>query len=143
MKIFLNFFLVAGFAALLFGCGKEESSASSESQLRANIVSGNWRVSYCFRDSVEHTSKFTGYAFTFTDAGVLTAVKSPTTNTGSWGSSTVNAVVKVSISFSSPADFLKLNKTDWTVVTNSPTIIRLTAISSNGVASDGIVFEKN
>src|SRR5689334_1789380 len=65
-------------------CTKSNDIVSGAGQV---VTSGNWRVTLFTDSGNDETIDFTGYSFTFSDGGSLTAVKSGVSTTGTWSTS--------------------------------------------------------
>jgi hypothetical protein len=73
-------------------CSKEDSMEDNPSDsngtptivVTGTITSGTWYVSLFTENTVNHTSIFNGYIFTFQPGGKILAVKSGNTVTGTW-----------------------------------------------------------
>jgi hypothetical protein len=62
----------------------------------------------------DETNHFTGYNFTFTGTGAVTATNGAVNATGSWGAQFDDGVSKVVLYFTTPFDFQDLSD-DWNV----------------------------
>jgi hypothetical protein len=87
----------------------QSSSCSKDDVPLSNVgnISGTWKVSL-YWDAKDETSKFTGYVFTFSNGGQITATNGTTTVTGTWSESSS----KLTIDFGSHPVFSKLSD-DW------------------------------
>jgi len=83
-----------------------------------------------------------GYSFTFATGGVLTAVKTGSTVTGTWSTGTDDSKTELVIGFASPASFVEISD-DWEVIENTSTKIRLQDVSGGNGGTDLLTFEKN
>jgi hypothetical protein len=139
----VSVFLLVG----LFACS-DDNSASKQDEIKDTVISGTWRITYYWDTDKEETSKFSGYNFTFGSNGVLTAVKSSTTITGSWSITDSNSNddslndLDFNILFSAPADFADLSD-DWDIQEYTSTQIKLIDVSGGNGGTDYLTFQKN
>ena len=135
----------------LIATGCSSSDDSSGSVTAANVIStvtqGTWRVTLFSEDGNDHTSDFTGYGFTFTDSGVLTAANGTNTYNGEWlvtnGSDDDNpSDIDFYVFFASPAAFAELTE-DYTILERTSTKIRLRHVSGGNGGTDLLTFQKN
>ncbi len=105
IRLMLALALVTVFTTL------QSSSCSKSDDLPAatqvGIIAGTWKVSF-YWDAKDETSKFTGYTFTFTSAGQVTAKNGASTVNGTWTESST----KLSFNFGADPVFSKLTN-DW------------------------------
>ena len=130
-------------------CSSDDSSSTTN---QTNIIntasSGTWRITSYIDSGVVETNKFTGYNFTFSQNGTLTAVGNGQTYLGTWSVTDTNSTddslddLDFNIAFSSPADFFELTD-DWDVVSRTDTKIVLIDISGGNGGTDNLTFEKN
>lgn len=126
----------------LTSCSKDDPPAISAGNVSNTVTAGTWRITYYFDTNLEETSSFAGYNFTFGSGGVLTAVKSGTTLTGTWSSGTDDSKTKLILLFSSPADFVEISD-DWEVIEMTDTIIKLRDVSGGNGGTDLLTFQRN
>ncbi|MEO7263351.1 MAG: hypothetical protein ABIW38_00495 [Ferruginibacter sp.] len=99
-----------------------QSSSCSKNEDQSVLTgdySGGWRVSMYF-DNSDETYKFTGYTFTFNNAGQLTATNGSNTVTGTWSTGSS----KLNINFGTTPVFTKLND-DWQIEEKTASSIKL------------------
>ena len=131
--------------SLFSSCKKDDTPASqsvSTTSVNSTVVSGAWRVTYFNENSQDETAKFSGYAFTFSSGGVVTAVKGANTVSGTWSTGTDDSQVKLVLFFSTPADFSEISD-DWHVVSRTDTKITLQDVSGGNGGTDYLTFERN
>ncbi len=133
---------------LFASCKKDDSGASASASASAlalstntTVSTGTWRISYFF-DDADETSNYAGYSFTFGPGGVVTAVRTGSTVTGTWGTGFDDSRAKLVLAFTAPNDFLELNE-DWHILERSDTKIRMQHISGGNGGTDFLTFEKN
>lgn len=115
-----------------------------------NIVNnGTWRVTFYEDSSVDETSNFTGYNFTFGAGNVLSATNGANNYSGTWSVTSDNSMddslsndLDFNIAFSAPANFADLTD-DWNIISYTATRIQLIHVSGGGGGTDYITFEKN
>ena len=115
-----------------------------------NIVNnGTWRVTFYEDSSVDETSNFTGYNFSFGAGNVLSTTNGTNTYSGTWSVTSDNSMddspsndLDFNIAFSAPANFADLTD-DWNIISYTATRIQLIHVSGGGGGTDYITFEKN
>ena len=115
-----------------------------------NVVNnGTWRITFYEDSSVDETSNFTGYNFSFGAGNVLTATNGTNTYSGTWSVTSDNSLddspsndLDFNIAFSTPANFFYLSD-DWNIISYTATKIQLIHVSGGGGGTDYITFEKN
>ena len=115
-----------------------------------NIVNnGTWRITFYEDLSVDETSNFTGYNFSFGAGNELTATNGTNTYSGTWSVTSDNSLddspsndLDFNIAFAAPANFADLTD-DWNIISYTATKIQLIHVSGGGGGTDYITFEKN
>jgi hypothetical protein len=115
-----------------------------------NVVNnGTWRITFYEDSSVDETSNFTGYNFSFGAGNVLTATNGTNTYSGTWSVTSDNSLddspsndLDFNIAFAAPANFADLTD-DWNIISYTATKIQLIHVSGGGGGTDYITFEKN
>ena len=115
-----------------------------------NVVNnGTWRITFYEDSSVDETSNFTGYNFSFGAGNVLTATNGTNTYSGTWSVTSDNSLddspsndLDFNIAFAAPANFADLTD-DWNIISYTATKIQLIHVSGGGGGTDNITFEKN
>lgn len=105
-------------------------------------TSGTWKVTLFSDSGNNETSKFTGYTFTFSDGGTLTALKNGVAQTGTW--SVNNSSHKFNIDLGPKiTGNLPLGELtdDWKILSNTTTMIQLG--DDNPVSNEFLTFTKN
>ncbi len=130
----------------LLSCDKNNDDSTtttvSVTTLNSTMVQSTWRITYFFDTNKDETSNFTGYNFSFTSGGALTAIKNTTTVNGTWAAGTDNSKTKLIIDFSTPANFIELSE-DWEITEFSATKIKMRHISGGNGGTDFLTVEKN
>lgn len=146
-----NIFVFALFSFFIIGtltsCNSYDDSSDNNSniivQLQASIKVGTWRVSNFVEDGVNQTHHFTGYVFTFSENGTVSATNGTTTVTGTWSTS--------SSSSSGPKFILNFNVTsgpfeeiseDWRIESVTSVLIDLKHVSGGDGSIDLLTFAK-
>ena len=138
MKKLFFFAATAMISLFLFSCSKSDLSqpivnatgqaAPQQSATAAAVVvqtsptTGNYNVALYVNDGDTSTARFTGYVFTFSADGRLTAKLGKATFTGKWEVKGKGTQLKLDID-GTPA-LHEINK-DWNEVKLTPTIINL------------------
>lgn len=133
-------------------CSSDNNSSSS-SQDPTPIINaatqGTWRVTSYVDSGTDETNHFTGYNFTFSNGGVLTATNGSNTVTGTWSvlnddsnDDSPSNDLDFNIGFTAPANFADLTD-DWDIVSYSETTISLIDVSGGNGGTDTLVFTKN
>lgn len=130
--------------AFISSCKKDDNSpAITAVNVSSTVSTGTWRITYFLHNTVNETSGFTGYNFTFGAANVATAVKTGSaTVTGTWAADTDDSTVKLELDFISPSSFENISE-DWHVIERTNTRIRLQDNSGGTGVTDFLTFEKN
>lgn len=138
------FVLFAMLFIAIVSCSKDDDNSStiSPGNVSNTVTSGTWRITYYWDTDHDETSDFSGYTFTFASGGVLTAVKSGTTLTGSWSTGTDDSKTELIIAFTTPASFVEISD-DWEVIEMTSTRIKLRDVSGGNGGTDLLTFEKN
>jgi len=133
-------------------CSSDDNSSSSSQDPTPVInaaTQGTWRVTSYVDSGTDETNHFTGYNFTFSNGGVLTATNGSNTVTGTWSvlnddsnDDSPSNDLDFNIGFTAPANFADLTD-DWDIVTYSDTTISLIDISGGNGGTDTLVFTKN
>ena len=130
-------------------CSSDDSSAATnQTDLVNTATSGTWRITSYVDSDVIETNKFTGYNFTFSQNGTLSANGNGQSYSGTWSVTDTNSNddslndLDFNIAFSSPADFFDLTD-DWDIVSRTDTKIVLIDISGGNGGTDHLTFEKN
>lgn len=148
-KLFTLFLTII---ALLFitSCDKTEDNPdnSTQDEVEANVQSGNWRITQFIDSGSDETNNFSGYNFTFSTSGVITATNGSNTYNGTWSISDSNSNddsqddLDFNIYFNLSNDFEDLND-DWDFVSQSASKIELIDVSGGNGGTDYLTFEKN
>ena len=130
-------------------CSSDDSStATNQTNVVNTATSGTWRITSYIDSGVVETNNFSGYNFTFSQNGTLTAARNGQSYSGTWSVTDSNSNddtiddLDFNIAFSSPADFFELTD-DWDVVSRTDTKIQLIDISGGNGGTDYLTFEKN
>jgi hypothetical protein len=132
-------------------CSSDDNSSSSQDPTPVinAATQGTWRVTSFVDSGTDETNHFTGYNFTFSSGGVLTATNGSNTVPGTWSVTNDNSNddnpsndLDFNITFSAPANFVDLTD-DWDIVSYSNTTISLIDVSGGNGGTDTLVFTKN
>lgn len=133
-------------------CSSDDNSSSSSQDPTPVInaaTQGTWRVTSYVDSGTDETNHFTGYNFTFSNGGVLTATNGSNMVTGTWSvlnddsnDDSPSNDLDFNIGFPAPANFADLTD-DWDIVSYSETTISLIDVSGGNGGTDTLVFTKN
>jgi hypothetical protein len=131
------------FALVVTACEKKnEDSNLATSKVNSTVITGTWRITYFWDTDHEETSNYTGYVFTFGNNGTVTAVKTGSNVTGTWGTRRDDSRTKLDLTFTTPASFVEISD-DWHVIERTDTRIKLQDISGGNGGTDYLTFERN
>lgn len=139
MKFKIVLFAIAALAVSVSSCKKEDSIDLT--QTNSIVQAGTWRVTNFNEDGSDHTSHFSGYAFTFATGGVVTATLDSTTVTGTWSTGTDDSTPKFNLAFTA-VQFEELSD-DWHIKAQSDVKLQLEDVSGGNGGTDLLTFEKN
>jgi len=148
---FLRLYLVFVTFLVVLSCSTEEDTILTDNSTEIKQIidaakSGTWRITNYVDSGKDETNDFTGYNFTFSDNGTLTASNSSTAIDGNWSviddSSDDGDDIDFNIFFSAPPNFEDLSD-DWDIVSSSGTKIELIDISGGNGDTDLLTFEIN
>jgi hypothetical protein len=126
MKTKINLLVVTIIITLIVSsCKKDDNSTPSNNNnttMASIITAGSWRVSYFHDGPDDHTSNFTGYSFTFSNNGTMTATNAGGTTNGTWSMDDSKNEFNITLS---NADPLKDLSHGWTVISKTSTDIVL------------------
>ena len=134
--------------SILGSCSKKDDNnnnntdTNSPANVTATISGGNWKITYFLESGLDKTSDFAGYKFTFSNGGMLVAIRAANNEKGTWSAGTDNSKTKLTINFSGSAIFSKLNE-DWEVIERTHSSVKLQHVSGGGGGTDLLTFEKN
>lgn len=123
----------------LHSCQKDDSVLPN--QAAQTLKQGNWRISY-FWDDNDETQHFEGYTFTFGNDGTVSAVRTSSSVSGTWGTRKDDGFTKLDLNFGSTPVFDDLND-DWKIKTHTDAKIELEDVSGGNGETDYLTFEKN
>jgi len=121
MKSIHSLFIISFLALGLASCTKEKSTMASDVAV-SNLVAGEWKVTYLFRDSIDHTVEFNNYTLVYDPNGTLTGANSLYAVHGDWSVSEVQTVTSLTMSFHTAhtgADVFDEIAGTWVIETNS------------------------
>jgi hypothetical protein len=124
---------------LAVSCSKSNSFSSNTAQIAS---SGTWRVTLFTDSGNDETSNFSGYSFTFSNNGTVTAVKSGVTKNGTWSVSSSSNKFNIDLG---PKDNTTISlgelTDDWKILSSNATEIRLG--DDNAASNEFLTFTKN
>jgi hypothetical protein len=145
---FFNTAILIAFISLI-SCTKDDDSAlgKKQSEVKNNVQSGIWRITYFNDSGNDETNHFTGFDFTFGANSSLTATNGTTTYVGTWSITDSNSNddsltdLHFNIHFNLLNDFEELND-DWEIISQSSSKLELKDVSGGGSGTDYLTFEK-
>lgn len=139
-------FFAIGAMVVLSACKKEDEKTKDE--IESEVSTGSWRITYFSDSGTDETSNFSGYNFTFSTDGTLTAANGSNTYTGTWSITDSNSSddspsdLDFNINFNLTNNFEDLND-DWDISSHSSTKIELIDVSGGNGGTDYLTFTKN
>lgn len=132
-----SLFLVLALA--LVSCDRTNSVSTNISQVAS---SGSWRVTLFTNSGTDETVNFSGYTFTFSSSGTVTAVKNGASQSGTWSVNTSSNKFNIELG-PKTAPNLPLGELtdDWKILSTSATEIRLG--DDNAASNEFLTFTKN
>ena len=116
--------LIVALTLTITSCKKDDnsspSSSSTSTAVPSTLTTGSWRVSYYHESNNDHTLNFTGYSFTFSSNGTMTATNSSGTTNGTWNNDDSHSEFHMSIGNSSPLSDIS---NGWIITSSSSTQI--------------------
>ena len=145
--IFVSLINVAGM------CSKDDATpvvvSVDPTPVINTVNNGTWHVTLYQESGVDKLANFTGYNFTFSPSGVLTATNDANTYNGTWsvtsdnsGDDSPSSDLDFNIAFSNPSSFASLTE-DWNILEYTATKVKLVHVSGGNGGADYINFEKN
>ncbi len=137
-------FFIAG---MLISCNSDDDSNSNNNstivQLETSIKSGAWRVSSFVEDGNNQTHHFTGYAFTFSENGTVSATNGTNTVSGTWTtSSSSSSGSKFILNFNASSGPFEEISEDWRIENVTSVLIDLKHVSGGDGSIDLLTFAK-
>ncbi|UOK43840.1 MULTISPECIES: hypothetical protein [Flavobacterium] len=155
MKKIISLSVSVFLLVISLACSDDDDNSSSPSnnnqtieEIKKEVMSGTWRITYFFDTDSDETSNFNGYNFTFGSNSILTATNGGNTNVGAWSVTDSNSGddspddIDFNIVFAGPPDFAELSE-DWHILEHTDTKLRLTHVSGGNGGTDYLTFEKN
>ncbi|MBK9319141.1 MAG: hypothetical protein IPM91_10180 [Bacteroidetes bacterium] len=106
------------------------------------MTQGKWRVTLYNDSGNDETNHFSGYEFTFSSGGSVTASKSgAATVTGTWSTSVDDSQNKLYLTFTTNNDFIEITD-DWHILQQTSAKIQLEDVSGGNGGTDLLTFEK-
>lgn len=130
----------------LGACKKDDNK--TESEIKSNLESGSWRITKFVDSGSDETGNFSGYNFTFSSSGSVSASNGSNSYNGTWSITDSNSDddsqddLHFNLNFNLTNDFEDLND-DWDFVSQSSSKIELIDVSGGNGGTDYLTFEKN
>lgn len=135
-KIGFQLFAAGLLLLVIVSCKKDDNSNAS-----AILQDGKWKVTLYNDSGKDETSYFSGYEFSFSDNGIVSATNSSSTMSGTYTNSSDDSQDKLLLNFGSVSPVNKLNN-DWHIIEQSNSKIRLEDVSGGGGGTDLLTFEQ-
>jgi len=125
----------------------DDSAGLTPTVIQNNVQSGDWKITSYIDSGKDETSHFSGYFFSFSDNGTISATNSSVTYAGTWSLTDSNSnddtpgVVDFTILFNLGNDFDSLSE-DWQIISQSSSKIELKHVSGGNGGTDFLTFEK-
>jgi len=116
------------------------TSCSRDNNNNDNVEAGTWRVTLFTDSGNDETSDFSGYSFAFGDGGVLTAVKSGSSKTGTWSKSSSDFNIDLGTKTDSNKPLGELTD-NWDIISVTDNEIKLQ--DDNPSSGEFLTFQKN
>jgi len=143
----LSICLLISVSLFAMSCDSDDDSSNNNGsvivQLEASIKVGTWRVSNFVEDGNNQTHHFTGYAFTFSENGTVSATNGTNTVTGTWTtSSSSSSGAKFILNFNASSGPFEEISEDWRIETVTSVLIDLKHVSGGDGSIDLLTFTK-
>ena len=115
--------------------------------IQTNVQTGDWQITSYIDSGKDETSHFSGYFFSFSSNGAISATNGSVTHAGTWSITDSNSnddtpgVVDFTILFSLGNNFDDLSE-DWQIISQTSTKIELKHVSGGNGGTDFLTFEK-
>ncbi len=147
-KFFMGMIVLLSMSLMSSTCSNDDDSSfdddggSSIVQLEASITVGTWQVADFVEDGNDQTFHFSGYSFSFTTNGNVTATNGDTTMNGTWVTGTDDSTPKFILNFNvSDGPFEEISE-DWRIENTSSTVIELRHVSGGDGSVDLLTFTR-
>ena len=120
-------------------CTSNSNTTTNTSQ---EVSSGTWRITLFTDSGNDETAEFSGYTFTFSTSGVLTAVKNGVTKTGTWSVNTSSNKFNIDLGIKDNTNKPLGDLTnDWLIISSGTTEIKLK--DDNAASNEFLTLTKN
>lgn len=152
MRHLLFFFAILLTGSALFTLTSCSNSADDTGNITPAVIqntvqTGDWRITSYIDSGKDETSHFSGYFFSFSDNGAISATNSSVTYAGTWNVTDSNSNddspgdVDFNILFNLGNNFDDLSE-DWQIISQSSSKIELKHVSGGNGGTDFLTFEK-
>ena len=139
MKKISLFCLLLASLLLATSCSPSANMTSSADRL---VSSGTWSVSQFINNSVNETSNFNGYTFTFSSSGTISAMKNGVTQSGTWSFNSSESKFNIDLGPKNSGNFpLGELSDDWKIQSASEKVLSLH--DDNAASNESLTFTKN
>lgn len=119
----------------------EKDCSNITNDLNDIIVDGHWLVANFNNSGSDETSNYNDYELTFNSDGIVIAVNSNNTFSGTWSTTVNYGELKLSLEFDTQTPFDEFNN-NWIVYDLNTDRIELKTLDGGGTIDDVLVFEK-
>lgn len=151
MKYLTNAILLISLFTFLIACSDDDDDSVTpknvvQTTIENNMRNGTWIITKFSEDTVDETTNYAGFTFSF-EAGGLLRANGITTFEGTWSISDSNSNddtaddLDFNINFNVTNNLQDLND-DWDILTYSDTKIELEDVSGGDGSVDLLTFEK-
>ncbi|PHR71846.1 MAG: hypothetical protein COA67_05470 [Lutibacter sp.] len=120
---------------------KDCTSNTNTSDLSTIITDGNWVVANYNDSGQDETADYNGYQITFISNGIVDAVNTSGTISGTWSTTIDDGQLKMILDFGAQTPFDEFND-DWDVYDVEVDRVELKDVSGGNGTTDILVFEK-
>lgn len=125
----------------------DDAASLTPTVIQNTVQEGDWRITSYIDSGKDETSHFSGYFFSFSNNGAISATNSSVTYAGTWSITDSNSNddspgdVDFNILFNLGNNFDDLSE-DWQVISQTSTKIELKHVSGGNGGTDFLTFEK-
>lgn len=141
-KLFASAIITVLFTTFLVSCNKSDDDDNTTSTPVATVMgSGAWTVSAFIDHGTNRTAEFTGYTFTFENAGYASAVLGSVVTNGTWATTTTANLERVQLDYGTTAPLSSL-KNDWKVSGKSAVQVQMLDVDASGTVNYQLTISK-
>jgi len=149
LLFFFAFLLIGSALVTMTSCSNSSDDAGNinPTVIQNTVQTGDWRITSYIDSGKDETSHFSGYFFSFSDNGTISATNSSVTYAGTWSITDSNSNddspgdVDFNIAYNLGNNFDDLSE-DWQIISQSSSKIELKHVSGGNGGTDFLTFEK-